>query len=137
MPVISAEVNAHTDEHLRDDQVIWLTTVRSDGQPQSIPVWFLWNGETFLIYSRPNQQKLRNIRGNPRVALNLNLGTQGNKILRIEGTADIEASPPIEDTIKYTEKYRSRLVQIGCNPNNLAHTFLVAIRVTPVRWYDW
>ncbi len=46
--------------------MIWLTTVRSDGQPQSVPVWFLWDGETFVVYSRPGQQKLKNIGSNAR-----------------------------------------------------------------------
>ena len=31
-----------------------MTTVRSDGQPQTVPVWFLWDDEGFLIYSQPN-----------------------------------------------------------------------------------
>ncbi len=48
----------------------WLTTVHPDGQPQSVPLWFLWNGETFLVYSQPGSQKLRNIGRNPRVDLN-------------------------------------------------------------------
>jgi hypothetical protein len=32
----------------------------------------LWDGETFLVYSQPGRQKLRNIATNPRLGLNLN-----------------------------------------------------------------
>ena len=40
----------------------WLTTVRPDGQPVTVPVCFLLrDGETILLYSRPEQEKLRNI----------------------------------------------------------------------------
>jgi hypothetical protein len=49
----SQEAHAHADRRLRSEQVAWLTTVRADGQPQSTPVWFLWDGRTFLLYSQP------------------------------------------------------------------------------------
>ena len=37
------------DRRLREEEVAWLTTVRSSGQPQSVPIWFLWDGETFPV----------------------------------------------------------------------------------------
>ena len=52
------------ERRLREEKIGWLTTVRSDGQPQSVPVWFLWDGERFLIYSQPHRQKLKNMGGN-------------------------------------------------------------------------
>jgi PPOX class probable F420-dependent enzyme len=58
----------YLEERLAREVVIWLTTVRSDGQPQTSPVWFVWDGQSFLIYSIPRSQKVPNIRGNPRVS---------------------------------------------------------------------
>ena len=55
----TSEAGARAEKRLREEAIIWLTTVRSDGQPQSVPVWFLWEGETFLVYSQPGRQKLR------------------------------------------------------------------------------
>ena len=57
----SKQAHAHADRRLRSEQVAWLTTVRADGQAQSTPVWFLWDGETFLLYSQPGAQKVRNL----------------------------------------------------------------------------
>jgi hypothetical protein len=62
----TTEAGGRADRRLREEEVAWLTTVRSDGQPQSVPIWFLWDGETFLIYSQPGRQKLKNITRNPR-----------------------------------------------------------------------
>ena len=45
--------NAHVEQRLREEPIIWLTTVRPDGRPHTVPVWFLWDGETFLIFSQP------------------------------------------------------------------------------------
>src|SRR3954451_7916261 len=41
-------------QRLREEVVIWLTTTGADGTPQPAPVWFLWEGETFLIYTLAN-----------------------------------------------------------------------------------
>jgi PPOX class probable F420-dependent enzyme len=67
-----SEVTIETERRLQEEKIAWLTTVRADGQPQSVPVWFLWKAGAFLIYSQPRRQKLRNIGTNPRVDLNLN-----------------------------------------------------------------
>jgi PPOX class probable F420-dependent enzyme len=73
----TTEAGKRAERRLREEEIAWLTTVRADGQPQSVPVWFLWDRNTFLIYSQPNRQKLRNIGRNPRVNLNLNSNAQG------------------------------------------------------------
>ena len=52
------EISRKVKQRLRRELVIWLTTVRRDGMPQPTPVWFLWDGDTFLIYSQPNTRKL-------------------------------------------------------------------------------
>ena len=57
--------HARADDKLRHEIAAWLTTVTADGQPQSTPIWFHWDGSTFLIYSQPGRPKLRNIAGNP------------------------------------------------------------------------
>ena len=71
----TTEAGARADRRLREEEMIWLTTVRSDGQPQSVPVWFLRDGETFLIYSQPGRQKLKKIGRNARVGLHLTTRT--------------------------------------------------------------
>jgi predicted pyridoxine 5'-phosphate oxidase superfamily flavin-nucleotide-binding protein len=61
---------AHVEGRLRANLMAWLTTVRPDGRPDSVPVWFLLrDDETILIYSQTAKIKLRNISLNPRVTL--------------------------------------------------------------------
>jgi hypothetical protein len=52
MTILNQEEPAHAAAagRLQAEPVIWLTTVASSGQPQSTPVWFLWEGGRFLIY---------------------------------------------------------------------------------------
>ena len=90
----TTEAGGRAERRLNEEKIAWLTTVRQDGQPQSVPVWFLWDGQTFLNYSQPGRQKLRNIETNPRVDLNLNSNAQGGDVVRAEGVADIVEDAP-------------------------------------------
>jgi len=134
----TTEAGGRAERRLREEEIAWLTTVRSDGQPQSVPVWFFWDGEKFLVYSQLGRQKLRNIERNPRVDLNLNSNAQGGDVVRVEGTAEIvEDAPPATDVPEYVEKYRDAIARIGFDPDGFARAFSVAIRVTPTRWQVW
>jgi PPOX class probable F420-dependent enzyme len=132
------ETGARADRRLREEIMIWLTTVRSDGQPQSVPVWFLWDGETFLIYSQPNQQKLKNIGSNARVGLHLNANARGGDVVRAEGAAEVvQDIPPAKEVGVYLEKYGESIARIGFDPEGFARAYSVALRVTPDRWRVW
>ncbi len=128
----TTELGANAVRLLKEQQIIWLTTVRGDGMPQPTPVWFLWDGETFLIYSQPNTQKIRNIAHNPKVALNLNSDEQGGNILIIFGKARIDPGAPMAHlNPAYLEKYRGGIADLEMTPENMGLEYSVAIRVTP------
>ena len=40
----TTEAGGRAGRRLREEAISWLTMVRADGQPQSVPVWFLWDG---------------------------------------------------------------------------------------------
>ncbi len=134
----TTEAGARAEGWLRDEIMIWLTTVRSAGQLQSVPVWFLWDGETFLVYSRPGQQKLKNIGRNARAGLHLNANDRGGDVVRAEGTAEVvQDIPPANEVGEYLEKYRESIARIGFDPDGFARAYSVALRVKPDRWRVW
>ena len=129
---------ARAAQRLRDELIIWMTTVSAAGQPQSSPVWFLWDGETFLVYSRPRTGKLRNLEHNPRVGLNLDGNGRGGDVVVVEGIASIDSSAPRADAIpEYVEKYRERIAANGWTPASFAADYSEAIRITPRRARVW
>ncbi len=134
----TTEAGKRAESRLREEEIAWMTTVRSDGQPQTVPVWFLWDDEGFLIYSQPNRPKLRNIARNPRVGLNLNSNDQGGDVVRLEGRARIvEDAPPAGEIEPYVEKYSDSIVRIGFDAEGFAREYSIAVRVTPDRWQVW
>jgi PPOX class probable F420-dependent enzyme len=126
------------EARLKEEEIAWMTTVRSDGQPQTVPVWFVWDGEEILIYSQPNRQKLKNISRNHHVGLNLNSDAQGNNVLRLEGTATIaNDAPPSSEIPSYVEKFREGMARIGFDVQGFARAYSIALRVRPERWQIW
>jgi hypothetical protein len=45
----ASEAGRRVEGRLREEGIAWPATVRADGQPQSVPVWFLWGGGSFLV----------------------------------------------------------------------------------------
>ena len=112
--------------------IYWLVTAGADGTPQPSPVWALWDGETFLIYSKPDTPKLRNVASRPQVALHLDGDGKGGDIVIVTGDARIDReAPPADRVPEYITKYREGLRRIGMTPESFARAYSVAVRVTP------
>ncbi len=125
---------AHVQQRLRDDIVVWLTTVRPDGQPQTSAVWFLWDGETFLIFSMPNL-KVRNLRQNPHVALALDDTRRGGDVITVEGTATLIEDGSMSATYEpYVRKYQAEMERINLPAERMAQLYSVGLRITPTRF---
>jgi PPOX class probable F420-dependent enzyme len=134
----SKPAHARAAQRLRSERIVWLTTVRADGQAQSSPVWFLWDDGTFLVFSQPGAQKVRNLTANPKVALHLGDDGGGGDIVSVEGTAAVEPDSPRADRVEaYLAKYQEAIEALGYEPGPFARTYSTAIRVRPTRVRAW
>lgn len=136
---VTTEWGQHAEQRLQTDIIGWLTTVGSNGRPYTVPVWFLWEGSTLLIFSQPEKQKIRNLRNNARVTLALDDTKQGEDVVIVEGTAEILDNPDISAILPaYVEKYGKMMQDIGYNtPEAMVAEFSVGIRVTPTKFRSW
>lgn len=131
---LTKERDAHIDKRLHAELMMWLSTVRPDGRPHLVPVWFLWDGETILIFSQPNQQKLRNLQHNPNVVVALDTAGQGDDVVMIEGKAELLNDPAVSAALPaYAEKYKQRLELYGWSGESMAQDYSQAIRITPTK----
>ena len=130
----SSEFGDRVIRKLESEHVIWLTTVGRDDTPQPRPVWFYWDGTSFLIYSQPNTHKLRHIGRSPKASLNFSTDSEGHEVVVLTGEARVDASaPPADKHPQYLEKYREGIAGIGMTPQEMARDYSVAIRLTPTR----
>jgi PPOX class probable F420-dependent enzyme len=127
--------NAHIEERLRNDPIIWLSSVRPDGRPHIVPVWFLWDGKSILIFSQPHSQKVRNLRHNPNVMLALDDTRSGEDVVLFEGKAELLNEPTVNTTTAaYAKKYDSLLRSMGSDAATMAADYSQPIRITPTRF---
>lgn len=125
--------------HLNKEYVVWLTTVGADGTPQPRPVWFIWDGNAFLIFSQAKAHKVKHIRGNPRVALHFNTDETGEEhVIVFSGTARIdEGVGPAHQVPAYLKKYKSGIADLSMSPEEFSRDYSIAIRIQPDNVRGW
>jgi PPOX class probable F420-dependent enzyme len=125
---------ARTAERLRAEEILWLASVRPDGRPHLVPVWFLWEGETILIFSKPENQKVRNLRRNPAVSVSLDNTKQGDDVIVLEGVAAMIDGHEVTTALPaYASKYATLLMELGWTAETMAKEYSQAIRITITR----
>ena len=128
----TSPIGRRIKRRLREEQIIWLTTIDVHHTPQPRPVWFHWDGATLLIFSQTRAAKVRHIQRHPRVALNFNTDAKGDDVGVLIGEAMIVAKPIAPNRMKaYLRKYRPGIKDIGMTVASFQAEYSVAILVTP------
>jgi nitroimidazol reductase NimA-like FMN-containing flavoprotein (pyridoxamine 5'-phosphate oxidase superfamily) len=93
---------------LADAELYWLTTVRRDGRPHTVPLVGVWHDDGFVFSTGPEEQKARNLVGHAAVTVTtgVNTWTEGLDVV-VEGVAarvaGLAATTALADV--YREKY--------------------------------
>jgi PPOX class probable F420-dependent enzyme len=126
----SAEFGARVARHLREETVVWLTTVTASCAPLPRPVGFLWDGgENVSVYSQPGA-RIRNIRRNPKVTLNFRGDANGGDIVVLSGTAEVdESGPSAAENTAWVSKYATEWQRFGMTAGSFAQRFSVPVRI--------
>ncbi len=126
-------------QDLETQYVIWLTTVDSNFTPQPRPVWFVWENDSFLIFSKPNAHKVAHIEKNPKVALNFNTDETGDRHVIIftgEATFDTDC-PPAHEVPDYFKKYENGILALDMTPEGFSQEYSRAIRIKATNVRGW
>jgi PPOX class probable F420-dependent enzyme len=120
------------DHHL----VASLASVRSDGRPHVVPLWFVWDGTAFVMYSKPHAVKVQNLRRDPNAMLAL--GEPG----RFDGSAAlVEVRAEIDEAVglltAFADKYAELMARLGLSRDAFASVYSQPIRLIPIRWLVW
>ena len=86
MPIISPELQTFL---LAGTRTAKLATVRADGQPHVVPIWFLLDGETIVFTTGSTSVKARNIKRDHRVSLCVDDEHPPFSFATIAGTAQL------------------------------------------------
>jgi len=128
-------MDRHVRARLKRENVIWLATAGRDRRPQAVPVWFIWDGSSILIYSQAGV-KVRHVRENPHVELHLSTDEAGEDVVRVSGEATIPKShPPASKSAAYLRKYRSQILGLGMSMDDYADKYRYPIRVRSLKFH--
>ena len=125
---------AAIDTRLREEEFAYFTSVRADGSPHTVPVCFVWDGATVILFSQPNVAKTRNISRNPHVSLALDQFGRDNVPVVVEGEAALVDEPGVEFMMpSNATKYAGLAERLGTTLEHVATIYTQAIRITPTR----
>ena len=128
------EFGARVARRLREEMVVWLTTVTPSGAPLPRPVGYVWDGgEGVSVYSQPGA-RVRNIAANPKVALHFDGDGSGGDIVVLSGIARVDPDAPAADANPaHMEKYAGQIERFGMTPAAFAARFSVPVRIRLTR----
>jgi PPOX class probable F420-dependent enzyme len=128
---------------LRADPVVWLSSVQRDGNPHVVPVWFHWDGERIVAFSKPHARKVSNLRKHPRVMLAVGSPGRDFEVELIEADAELPDARAA-DVIPsgFAAKYRELLRRAGLTLHRYAEVYSQPIVLRPTRFlgyggYGW
>lgn len=135
--------DAGNDEHaaianrLLSAPVAWLSTVRRDASPHSVPVWFAWTDRTIVVFSGAETAKVGHLRHRPRCAFTLETDDGGNDVVLVDAEAQLadDRHPEVAAaTSRFMTKYAA-LMSEGFDA--WRRTFTQPIVLTPKRIVAW
>jgi PPOX class probable F420-dependent enzyme len=134
-----AKLERKAKKLIKEEYIIWFTTIGSNLAPQPRPGWFIWDKDSFLIFSQSHAHKLKHIKEYPNVSLHFNADkTADEDVIVYGGTAQIDMSvPPAHKVPAYLKKYKALIKALGATPEQFSQEYSVAIRVTPISLRGW
>lgn len=71
-----------------------LATVRTDGRPHVVPIWFTLRDDYLVFNTHPSSVKARNMRHEPRVAISVDDQVPPYSFVTVEGFATLTDADP-------------------------------------------
>lgn len=122
-----------------DADVVWLSSIRPDGRPHLVAAWFIWDGDSIVVMSKPGAQKVRNVRHDPHVMIGIGRLGGGGDVELVEAMAEVE--PSLDDTPTlpdgFVQKYAAMLARLEVTAERFAWTYSQVIRIQPTRRLAW
>lgn len=130
---------AQVEPRLREAQHYWLSSVRPDGRPHTVPRWGVWLDGRFWYDGAPTTRHTRNVEANPSVTLTLESGTE---VVIVEGQSHAARAEPddlgarlAEAFDKYAASGYSPTADSWSGPDGGGLRVIVPRRV--LAWFDF
>ena len=131
-----SDTNRKIDNLLRQTMIGFLSTLNQDGSPNTMPLWYEWDGERILMFSGAEAAKIRRLRRDPRAALCIAEG-----IGVMEAWVSVEGTAEVIDDLQRTRDFACRLAERYYEPDRAKQAIeswskadgMVLLDLTPTR----
>lgn len=130
---------AAIDDRVDGRDQVWLSSIRPDGSPHLVAAWFAWEGDAIVVLTKPDSQKVRNLRRDPRVMIGIGSFGGDSDIELIEAVAEVAPGPTEGATLPeaFARKYAAMLERLGVTAERFAAVYSQVIRIRPTRRLAW
>ncbi len=85
--------------------IVRLSTIRPDGYPHTVPVWFMLDGEELVVFSVRDNRKVKNTLANPKGCIAIGGDPVGSPCYLIDGDLVVQDDPDLEMAARITRHY--------------------------------
>ena len=121
---------------LEREAVVWLSTIRPDGSPHLVPLWFVWDGRAIHARSKPDAQKVQNLQANPKAMVAIGRPGASFDVELFEAIAEL---PRQTDALpgSFRSKYDDLATAAGVAMAQFGAVYRQPIVLHPTRWLGW
>jgi PPOX class probable F420-dependent enzyme len=130
MPILAPGV----EEYLRGAHVAALATVRPDGRPHVVPVWYEYDGREFTINCFRDTQKQKNIAWKGFAALSVFSDAIPYQQVTVEGRARVGSALDNVWRERVAMRYLGETAGRAYT-NDTADMDVVAVHLRPMKWH--
>jgi PPOX class probable F420-dependent enzyme len=107
-----------------------LATVRDDGSPHTVAVWFDWVDDRVLLNMDINRKRLRYVEANPAASITILDGENWLRQLTVRGPISLEPDEGLVTVDRLAHRYMGREYPVRDRPR-------VTAWLQPEHWFLW
>jgi PPOX class probable F420-dependent enzyme len=107
-----------------------LATVRDDGSPHTVAVWFDWVDDRVLLNMDVNRKRLRYVEANPAASITILDGENWLRQLTVRGPISLEPDEGLVTVDRLAHRYMGREYPVRERPR-------VTAWLQPEHWFLW
>ena len=112
-----------------------VTSLRLDGSPHTVPVWYQYTGGHFSVFTPSRSVKVRNLRRDPRLTISIASEDEPYRYVMADGVAELSDVGALEQGEVIASRYRgdAGLAYVQSVDVTYGGVTIVSLRPTRVR----
>ena len=122
-------------EFLERPLVAVMVTLRADGSPHAIPIWYEYRDGAFIVFTSDTFVRVKNLRRDSRAAITVSTHDEPYMYVSAEGPVSITSEGVAETGLSIARRYMGENAQQFLDDVFDEHSVL--LRLTPERILTW